>query len=68
MTARAVFRQVDITRAVKGVKAAGVEDAMIRLRPGGDIVIHLGSAANEAGDEGGPNEWDEVFDEAPPAS
>lgn len=67
MTARAAFRQADVTRALRGVAAAGVSGATIRLRPGGEIVIQVGSAANEAGDVGEPNEWDEVY-EAPPAS
>lgn len=68
MTARAAFRQSDLTRAAKGLHAAGIVDATIRLRPGGEIVIHIGSAANESGDGGEPNEWDEVLDETPPAS
>lgn len=68
MTARAAFRQSDVTRAAKGLQAAGISSATIRLRTDGDIVIHIGSAANEAGIDGEPNEWDEVLNEAPPAS
>lgn len=66
MTGRASFRQADVTRAARGLKVAGVTNATIRLRAG-EVIIHIGEAANEAGE---PNEWDEVFDEAqaPPSA
>ena len=71
MTRPAAFRQADLTRAVRGVQAAGVEQATIRLRPGGEIVIHIGGGAAAAVD-GDANEWDEVLDaeqaQAPPAA
>lgn len=60
MTARAAFRQADVTRAAKGLAAAGIENATIRLHPSGEVVIHIGTAANETGVEGEPNPWDEV--------
>lgn len=57
MTARAAFKQDDVTRALKGVKAAGIEAATIRLRPSGEIVIQIG-VANDP-DSGGGNPWDD---------
>ncbi len=38
MTARAAFRQDDLTRAIKGLRAAGVEAKRIEIE-GGRIVI-----------------------------
>lgn len=64
MTARAAFKQSDVTRLVRGVEAAGVKVAKVEYE-GGKIII-LTSAAPQA-DEEGPNEWDEVFNETPPA-
>jgi hypothetical protein len=36
---RSVFRQVDVTRAIKGAKAAGVEPGQVEIRPDGTIVV-----------------------------
>lgn len=66
MGARAKFTQADVKRALKGVQAAGVHEATIRLRPDGDIVIQIGPS--EIANDGGPNPWDEVYDETPPAA
>jgi len=65
MTARAVFRQADVTRLVRGVTAAGMQVAKVIVEPGGNIVVLTG--ANDEADEGGRNPWDEVFNEAPSA-
>ena len=66
MTARAAFKQADVTRLVRGVAAAGVPITKIVAEPGGNIVILTG--ANDEADEAGErNPWDEVFDETPPA-
>lgn len=59
LTARAAFKQDDLTRALKGVKAAGFTGATVRLRPGGEMLIYVGDAASAGPD--GPNEWDPVL-------
>jgi len=42
MTARATFKQSDVERAVKGVKAAGLSVAVVRLAPDGAVEIVTG--------------------------
>lgn len=37
------FRQQDLTRALKGTIAAGVQIARVEIDPSGKIVIELGS-------------------------
>ncbi len=58
MTKPAAFRQDDLTRALKGAAAAGVQVAKIELEPGGKIVIFTGSS--QPGESGG-NPLDRVF-------
>jgi len=48
VTARAVFRQIDVTRAMRAAKAAGVDDFKITLAPDGNIVILAGRAARDS--------------------
>lgn len=40
MTARARFSQADITRAIKGALAAGIEIGTVRVSPTGEIVVY----------------------------
>jgi hypothetical protein len=40
--APSTFRQADLTRAVRGVKAAGVEVARVEIDRDGKIVIMMG--------------------------
>ncbi len=65
MTARAAFKQADVTRALRGVAAAGLQVAKVVVEPSGQIVILTG--ANDGAEKAERNPWDEVFDEAPPA-
>ena len=47
MTARAAFKQGDVTRAIRGVEAAGLKVAACRIVPTtGEIVIELEGVAN----------------------
>lgn len=57
MTARATFKQADITRALKAVKASGVEGAKVVLDRDGNLNIVLGDTTPPEG----PNECDELF-------
>jgi hypothetical protein len=50
VTARAVFKEIDITRAIRGARKAGVEEVKITIAPTGEIVIVTGRAAAEAAD------------------
>lgn len=53
----ATFKQVDVERAAKGAKAAGLRVARIEIDRTGKIVI-----VASAGDKPtAANEWDEVF-------
>jgi hypothetical protein len=53
------FKQQDISRAIRAVRAAGVEIGQIEIAPDGRIVIRPGKPAQSDGDAG-QNEWDEV--------
>jgi hypothetical protein len=50
------FRQSDVTRALKGVMAAGVGVARIEIGVDGRIVVVV-SAANENGDQTPLDQW-----------
>ena len=58
MTKPAVFTQGDISKLLKGAKAAGVAVKRIIIDRSGKIVADLGETDQSAGQ---PNEWDEVF-------
>ena len=55
MTAPARFRQADVARAMKGVKAAGGKVERVEIDPNGKIVIYTESSA--ANDDS-PSDWD----------
>ncbi|WP_249694378.1 hypothetical protein [Stappia sp. WLB 29] len=40
MRGKPSFRQSDLTRAAKGLKAAGVEVSRVEIEPSGRIVLH----------------------------
>jgi hypothetical protein len=52
------FRQTDLTRAVKAVRAAGVEVMRIEIDRAGKIIVVAGKP-NEA--ETTTNSWDEII-------
>jgi hypothetical protein len=57
--APSTLRQLDVTRAIKATKAAGVNIARIEIAKDGRIVIITAAEAAqiEAGED---NEWDQV--------
>lgn len=59
MTVSARFRQADLTRAVRGVAAAGIAVGRVEIDTNGKIVIL--AAAGET--PTAANEWDDVFRE-----
>ena len=60
MTAAARIKQADVTRAVKGVAAAGVPIGRVEIDADGKIVVFSGSGAPAPVDR---NEWDEEFEQ-----
>jgi hypothetical protein len=66
----ATFRQADLSRAVKAMRAAGVDVARLRVTidKTGTIEITVRGGEGGNGDAAAPNEWDEVYngnDQAP---
>lgn len=57
---RATFRQQDVTRALRGAAAAGVNIARVEIDKAGKIVIVTGTAPDARGDGKEGNEWDSV--------
>ena len=58
------FRQGDITRAVKGAIAAGVEIREVRVDTDGKIRVIASKPNVEHAQH--LNEWDDVYDATPP--
>jgi hypothetical protein len=59
MRSRARFQSTDVSRAIKGVTAAGKSAARVRIDPAdGSIVIDIGKP-NDCSNET-TNEWDEL--------
>jgi hypothetical protein len=57
--APSTFRQLDVTRAVKAVAAAGVHIARIEIDKSGKIVIITVDPTDQPG-ETEANEWDRI--------
>jgi hypothetical protein len=55
-----IFRQQDVTRAVKAVTAAGVHIARIEIDKSGKIVIITADPTGRPGHMTEANEWDRV--------
>lgn len=51
----AIFKQVDVKRAVKGVLTAGLGIANVEIDRDGKIVIYTGDGAENVRE---PNDWD----------
>jgi hypothetical protein len=58
--APSTFRQLDVTRAVKAVTAAGVNIARVEIDKAGKIVIIAADATDHPGKMREANEWDRV--------
>jgi hypothetical protein len=56
----ATFRQQDLTRALRGAAAAGLNIASVEIDKSGKIVIVPGSASDARCDGREGNEWDSV--------
>jgi hypothetical protein len=55
------FRQTDLTRALKGARAAGVEIARVEIDNDGRIIVVAALPTDETGDvRRERNEWDAV--------
>jgi hypothetical protein len=55
-----VFRQRDVTKAVKAVVAAGVAVAKVEVDKDGKIVVVVGEPSQNPLSSTGGNEWDRV--------
>jgi hypothetical protein len=55
-----IFKQTDVTRAVKAVVAAGVEVARVEVEKDGRIVVIAGKPESNRGESRGGNEWDRL--------
>jgi hypothetical protein len=56
---RCTIRQKDVTRALRGAVAAGVEVQRIEIDTAGKIIMVTGKPKEQI-DEGGGNEWDKI--------
>lgn len=56
---RAAFTKADLSRAVKGVKAAGVDVARVEIGPDGKIVVVAECVGSKA-PATERNEWDDT--------
>lgn len=56
----ALFKQADVSRALKGAMASGLEVSGFKIDREGSIIVELGSTAKQ---EETDNGWDVVLDE-----
>lgn len=56
MSRAARFRQAEVTRALKGAKAAGFSSVRVEIMPDGRLTI-----TPTKGGAPGPSDWDEVL-------
>jgi hypothetical protein len=61
VTARARFRQVDVTRAYRGAVKAGMLVQQIEICPATGRIVIIAGPPLRAAFGGKPNEWDEVL-------
>lgn len=59
MSRRAIFREADVSRALKGAKKAGLEVARVEIDRDGKIILVAGAKCQT--DEVPGNEWDSVL-------
>jgi hypothetical protein len=59
--ARATFSQRDVTRAVKAVRAAGVEPTEVQITPDGTLRMFV-ARADAPPSGAAPNPWDTVLE------
>lgn len=53
-----IFRQTDLTRAVKGARAAGIEIERVEINKDGRIIVVAGKPPETTHESGERNEWD----------
>ena len=51
------FKQLDLTRAIKAARAAGLEIARLRVNRDGDIIVEIGKPREPTAEK---NEWDDA--------
>lgn len=61
------FRETDVKRAVKAVRAAGVEIARVEFKRDGGFSVVPGKPIEGEDASGEHNEWDDANDTSPPA-
>jgi hypothetical protein len=54
-----MFRQTDLTRALRGARAAGVEVAQVEIDKDGRIIVVAAKPKEDSGG-GEQNEWDAI--------
>jgi hypothetical protein len=58
--APSTFRQLDVTRAIRAVTAAGVHISRVEIDKTGKIVIITADAIDRPGEMTEANEWDRI--------
>jgi len=51
MSARAAFKEIDVTRAIRGARKAGCDAVKITIAPNGEMIIFAGTSSVEATNE-----------------